>query len=173
MLVFFDVLSLDGQNLTGESYEMRRDQLERLVRIIPGFAVLAERVKIRVRDADAHIQLQTVFARHIVDYEGWFAKLPLRYLDADADDAFYLLQRAWSLSQGLRRTKRWCRRCDGLRLDFLCWLYSQAEALNKGKQLKKDYVKGLGDTLDLAVFGASWNKERGRELRGERRSLGR
>ncbi|KZV64398.1 hypothetical protein PENSPDRAFT_656587 [Peniophora sp. CONT] len=32
-------------------------------------------------------------------------------------------------------------------------------------KLKKDYVPGYGDCLDMAVVGAGWNKERGRELR--------
>ena len=34
-------------------------------------------------------------------------------------------------------------------------------------KVKKDYIKGHGDCIDVAIVGASWDKERGRELRGE------
>lgn len=32
--------------------------------------------------------------------------------------------------------------------------------------MKKDYVPGYGDTIDLVVIAASWEKDRARELRG-------
>ena len=32
--------------------------------------------------------------------------------------------------------------------------------------MKRDYIPGLGDCIDMAVIGASWEKERARELRG-------
>lgn len=34
-------------------------------------------------------------------------------------------------------------------------------------QLKRDYIPGYGDTVDLVIVGAAWEKERARELRGE------
>lgn len=33
-------------------------------------------------------------------------------------------------------------------------------------QLKKDYISGYGDTIDLVVIAATWEKDRARELRG-------
>jgi len=32
-------------------------------------------------------------------------------------------------------------------------------------KLKRDYIPGYGDTADLIAFAASWDKDRGREVR--------
>ncbi|EGG05477.1 uncharacterized protein MELLADRAFT_107575 [Melampsora larici-populina 98AG31] len=34
-------------------------------------------------------------------------------------------------------------------------------------KVKKDYIKGYGDTADYAILGAGWDRDRARELRGE------
>ncbi|KAK8849569.1 hypothetical protein IAR55_004904 [Kwoniella newhampshirensis] len=45
-LVFFDVLHLDGRSLLHHQYEGRRRTLETVLTVIPGFAQLADRIKI-------------------------------------------------------------------------------------------------------------------------------
>lgn len=32
--------------------------------------------------------------------------------------------------------------------------------------MKRDYISGLGDTVDLVLLGASWDAKRARELNG-------
>jgi DNA ligase-4 len=44
-----------------------------------------------------------------------------------------------------------------------CW---NNHTSDRWKQLKKDYVPGYGDTIDLVVIAGSWEKDRARELRG-------
>jgi DNA ligase-4 len=34
-------------------------------------------------------------------------------------------------------------------------------------KLKKDYIKGFGDCVDLVIVAAGWDRDRARELRGE------
>lgn len=34
------------------------------------------------------------------------------------------------------------------------------------EKVKKDYIPGHGDSVDVAIIGAAWDKDRGRELRG-------
>ncbi|KAG8908637.1 hypothetical protein FRB99_004925 [Tulasnella sp. 403] len=123
MLVFFDVLVLDDRNFILKPYETRRKHLEELVRIIPGFTMLAERVRIAVDDDDAADRLRDLMAQRIADYE------------------------------------------EGLVLKPALSTYNDMRSGNRWIKFKKDYIPGLGDTIDMAVVGACWNKERGRELR--------
>lgn len=42
------------------------------------------------------------------------------------------------------------------------------EDRNPWVKLKKDYIPGLGDCLDMILVGASWEKDRGHQLKGMR-----
>jgi len=44
---------------------------------------------------------------------------------------------------------------------------SYDKSQNPWVKLKRDYIPGLGDTLDLAIIGAGWDRDRGRKLRGQ------
>jgi DNA ligase-4 len=45
--------------------------------------------------------------------------------------------------------------------------YNDWRAEMRWVKLKKDFIPGAGDTIDVFIVGASWQKKRGRELLGE------
>jgi len=49
--------------------------------------------------------------------------------------------------------------------------YNDPRPYQRLVKLKKDFVPGAGDTLDFHIVGASWQKQRGRELLGASSSL--
>jgi len=51
--------------------------------------------------------------------------------------------------------------------------YNDPRASQRMIKLKKDFVPGAGDTLDFHIVGASWQKQRARELLGESALLAR
>ncbi|GAA5959998.1 hypothetical protein JCM3765_006129 [Sporobolomyces pararoseus] len=55
-------------------------------------------------------------------------------------------------------------RCEGLMLKPVSSKYNDYRQGQKWVKLKKDFIPGAGDTLDFVVVGASWQKQRAREL---------
>lgn len=56
-------------------------------------------------------------------------------------------------------------RHEGLVLKPAGSIYNDFRSEQKWYKVKKDYIDGLGDTADYAIIGASWDQDRGRELR--------
>ncbi|GAA6027207.1 hypothetical protein JCM8097_002484 [Rhodosporidiobolus ruineniae] len=56
------------------------------------------------------------------------------------------------------------KRCEGLMLKPLSSRYNDMSRGQRWVKLKKDFIPGAGDTLDFHILGASWQKQRGREL---------
>ncbi|KAG8984171.1 hypothetical protein FRB90_005496, partial [Tulasnella sp. 427] len=115
MLVFFDALYLDGTSLLNKSYEHRRRTLERIIKPISGFSMLAERVQIKLGESDSIEKLRSVMAQRIAEFEEGLVIKP-----------------ACSRYNELTPNMKWI----------------------KASVLKKDYIPGLGDTLDLVLVGA-------------------
>ncbi|KAG8965975.1 hypothetical protein FRC03_012710 [Tulasnella sp. 419] len=123
MLVFFDILALDGQNLLNSPYRNRREKLEGVIREIPGYSALAKRNQVDLSRQDAVEQLQSIFSECLANHEEGLVLKP-----------------DYSTYNAMAPASRWIK-------------------------MKADYIPGLGDTVDLAVIGACWEKERGRTLR--------
>lgn len=70
MLVFFDVLYLDGISLINKAYDYRRKTLERMIIPISGFSMLAARVQVKLGQSDSIEQLRSIMARRIAEFEG-------------------------------------------------------------------------------------------------------
>ncbi|GAA5943754.1 uncharacterized protein JCM15063_005827 [Sporobolomyces koalae] len=55
-------------------------------------------------------------------------------------------------------------RCEGLMLKPITSTYNDSRRGQHWIKLKKDFIPGAGDTLDFVVVGASWQRQRAREL---------
>ncbi|GAA5911215.1 uncharacterized protein JCM6883_001943 [Sporobolomyces salmoneus] len=55
-------------------------------------------------------------------------------------------------------------RCEGFMLKPITSKYNDYRPGQKWVKLKKDFIPGAGDTLDFVIVGASWQKQRAREL---------
>ncbi|KAG8827284.1 hypothetical protein FRC19_004490 [Serendipita sp. 401] len=120
MLIFFDILYIDGRSLLKEIYTTRREILGDLVNEIEGFSKLASRTPILMRKGDPVQVLQSILSTSISQFDEG------------------LVLKANASTYGSKN---------------LPWV-----------KLKRDYIPGLGDCIDMAVIGAKWEKERGREL---------
>lgn len=68
-LVFFDVLLLDDASLLPVPYGQRREVLERLINVKPGYAMLAERTCIDTTLPNGEGMLRRTFARVVADHQ--------------------------------------------------------------------------------------------------------
>ncbi|PLW58699.1 hypothetical protein PCANC_00264 [Puccinia coronata f. sp. avenae] len=57
------------------------------------------------------------------------------------------------------------QRHEGLVIKTADSIYNDSRSEHKWLKVKKDYITGFGDTADYAIVGASWDRDRGRELR--------
>lgn len=73
MLVFFDVLHLNGQDLLDTPYGERRAILERIITSVPGYSMVAQRTQIKTPEMSwdqAEDRLNECFASCIATSEG-------------------------------------------------------------------------------------------------------
>ncbi|KAG9104312.1 hypothetical protein FRC06_003820, partial [Ceratobasidium sp. 370] len=138
-LIFFDILSLDGQSLLDKPFEQRRKTLEEVIRCVPGWAGISNGTWINlVEDTNTNTDTQssTQSSTHL-PHEA----LVQRFSQVIAD-----------YEEGLV-----VKSCSGR--------YNSSRA--QWVKMKKDYIPGLGDCADFVVIGAGHDRDRGRELGGE------
>ena len=118
MMVFFDAMLIDNDNLLDQPYTHRRKRLTQLVNPIQGRAIIVEHETIDFSHPEAQTQLLQALATGFAKrWEGFVLK--------PCNDPYINFQ---EVTKG----------------DFpSCWI-----------KLKKDYIKGLGDTVDLVIVGA-------------------
>jgi ATP-dependent DNA ligase len=73
-----------------------------------------------------------------------------------------MIKMADSLYHDMRWTRKWIKLKRGRRKIQP----SVAGERWHTEAVTSDYIPGLGDTISCCIVGASWTKERGRELRG-------
>ncbi|EAW24389.1 ATP dependent DNA ligase domain protein [Aspergillus fischeri NRRL 181] len=121
MIVFFDILLLDDDICLRKPHRERRLLLKDVVKVIDGYADIAEQHIVEFSHPDGRSRLETIFSKAV--------------------------------------TERW----EGLVLkgceDPYVSMFPGSENGSAGRwiKLKKDYIPGLGDTVDLALIGAKYD----------------
>jgi len=152
-LVFFDILLLNSTNLVSKPYSERRAILGSLIRVTAGRAVLADRFPIDMTQMTSSakcIPMASSLSEASRTSRGkrtgligpTAPELALAQIFADhiADHQEGLVLKAE----------------ESIHNDWdLPWV-----------KLKKDYIPGCGDCVDMVCVGAAWERDRARELRG-------
>jgi DNA ligase-4 len=121
MIVFFDILLLDDDICLRKPHRERRLLLKDVVKVIDGYADIAEQHIVEFCRPDGRSRLETIFSRAVTErWEGLVLK-------GCEDPYFSIFPGSENGSAG-----RWIK-------------------------LKKDYIPGLGDTVDLALVGAKYD----------------
>ncbi|KAL0574607.1 hypothetical protein V5O48_007357 [Marasmius crinis-equi] len=146
-LVFFDVMLLNGESLLDREYSERRGILETVIRVLPGKAMLAERWEIPMN------------YRKKGGLAGWVIPskraAALRKEDEEYSSPENTLGGIFAEILASHKEGLVLKAAESGYNDWkLPWV-----------KLKMDYIPGLGDSVDLAILGAGWRKERGNELR--------
>ncbi|KAF7164778.1 hypothetical protein CNMCM5623_009160 [Aspergillus felis] len=121
MIVFFDILLLDNDICLRKPHRERRLLLKNIVKVIDGYADIAEQHIVEFSRPDGRFRLETIFSKAVTErWEGLVLK--------GCEDPYF------SIFPGSKNgpAGRWIK-------------------------LKKDYIPGLGDTVDLALIGAKYD----------------
>ncbi|KAK0570058.1 hypothetical protein OC861_000365 [Tilletia horrida] len=188
-LVFFDVLHLDNESLLHKSYEQRRSILESIITPIPSFALLAERTLVDFGPHEFAMRRNEEMLRQF-DKSPKLSQVQA-FLEKDPywKQGMASLITAFARSHARREEGLMLKAADGpyvggiARPDLstlvthfrdstedqipTCVRLDDEGSIMRGSwvKMKADYIPGLGDSLDLAIIGASWEAGRGRELR--------
>ncbi|THU99167.1 DNA ligase/mRNA capping enzyme, partial [Dendrothele bispora CBS 962.96] len=136
-LVFFDVMYMDGSSLLSVPYWKRRILLEDLITPDPGTVLLSAR-----------------WALNLDEYMTQTSESQKRYIK---DPVLTSLCNVF-----VERTILHFE--EGLILKAACSSYNDPRS--PWVKLKRDYIPGFGDTIDLVLLGVGWDKERGEKLGG-------
>ncbi|KAI5825154.1 DNA ligase/mRNA capping enzyme [Schizophyllum commune Tattone D] len=150
-LVFFDIMVLNDESLLGKPYSYRRFLLESVVEPIPHYCLFSERYPVDLP------RLPLVFSQEDSDSDDDDAPENRRSsipMDIAAQRALERLYRMFARHLVDRREGIMIK-ADESRYDD--WSLQWAK-------LKRDYIPGYGDTLDLVLVGAVWDAKRAREL---------
>jgi ATP dependent DNA ligase domain len=82
-IVFFDLMYLNGSSLINRSYRERREQLEQIINIIPGYSSSSWRQCIKLCEkASAVKHLTHIFSQHIASHKEGKASVSFWKLEA-------------------------------------------------------------------------------------------
>ncbi|OAA65902.1 DNA ligase, ATP-dependent, central [Niveomyces insectorum RCEF 264] len=135
MIVYYDVLLVDGQSLLGVRHADRFRRLEDLITCRPGYAELVPRQVIDFRSHTAAAELRQAFARCIT------ARLEGLVLKPEDDPYFDLTGPTDAPPPRLE------------------WPYMRSYAI----KLKKEYIGAFGEVGDFAVVGARYDAAKAKE----------
>ncbi|SGY45760.1 BQ5605_C001g00336 [Microbotryum silenes-dioicae] len=110
---------------------------------------------------DTPFSLRRVLLKKLINEIQGFSSFP-ETIDIDFADRSTALEELRSCFAQIITERK-----EGLMLKPLTGVYNELHDNRRWIKLKKDFIPGCGDTIDVHVLGASWKKERGRDQLGK------